>query len=135
MAIRFTQIPFGLRAYPRDARAENKSAAYTTVAGDEGKTLLCRQAPGATAIIITLSVITAVDGSIITIVNDSDDFTILTIDPNAGDYIAWANNVADGTTIINTAATALRGDYLILGAHAATHWSVLGSSGIWAVGS
>ncbi len=130
MATRHTNYPNGIKAYARDSRAEIKTGNYTTVDGDEGKTLLFRGA----SITVVLSVITAVDGSTITIVNDNPDGTILTIDPNAGDYLAWKNNVADGTTIVNTAATAKRGDYTTLGAHAATHWSVLASSGIWAVG-
>jgi hypothetical protein len=78
----------------------------------------------------------AVDGGIVTLVNNKDG-QLLTVDPNASDGINFGDQVADGVTVVNTAATAKKGDFIKLATltSASTYWSVVDIQGIWAVGA
>ncbi len=53
------------------------------------------------------------------------------------DGINFGDQVADGVTVVNTAATAEQGDYITLAtvSSASTYWSVVGIGGTWAVGA
>lgn len=71
----------------------------------------------------------------------ADGNNLITISPNAADAIfgtvanAAADSVASGVVdkdIINTKATANKGDYIILECDGATGWYITGGVGIWA---
>ena len=133
-----THLRNGLKTYPRSnvSDASNvKTAAYTVLAGDLiGKTIIMDSNAAA---IITLPLIAgAGDGGIVTLVNNKRG-QLLTVDPNASDGINFGDQVVDGTTVVNTAATAEQGDYITLAtvSSASTYWSVVGIGGTWAVGA
>lgn len=71
----------------------------------------------------------------------ADGNNIITVSPNASDAIfgtvqnAAQDNVSGGTDdkdIINTKATANKGDYIILEGDGADGWYIVGGVGIWA---
>ena len=133
---RQTNFRNGIKSFPRDATNEVvKTGAYTVLAADcSGSSVIYDGDATAT---ITLPLIAgAVDGGIVTIVNNRAG-QALTIDPNAADGINWGDQVVDGTTVVNTAATAQKGDFITLATltSASTYWSVTAVQGIWAVGS
>lgn len=135
---RHTSFPNGVLSYRRDTNSAVKTGTtYTveTVAGDIlGRTLIFSN-PAARTITLPLIAGTA-DGAIVTLVNDRDG-VLLTVDPNALDGINFGDQVADGVTVVNTAATARKGDYIKLAtvSSASTYWSVVDIGGIWAVGA
>lgn len=135
---RHTAFPNGVLSYRRDTNSAVKSATTYTVeavAGDIlGRTLIFDN-PAARTVTLPLIAGTA-DGAIVTIVNDIDG-VLLTVDPNASDGINFGDQVVDGVTIVNTAATAKKGDYVTLATvgSASTYWSVVAIGGIWAVGA
>ena len=132
-----TNFPNGVKTYPSSANEVSKTDNYTVLAADTfGKTIVMNSSSAKT---FTLPILTSVVGGIVTLVNGKDG-QALTVDPNAADGIAFANNVTDGKTIVNTAATAKKGDYVTLisvgaGATAATYWTVAAIGGIWADGA
>lgn len=74
------------------------------------------------------------DGLEFVIENGGADGTVLvTISPNAADKISGAGlTPADDKDILNTKATAKRGDYVKLVAEATTGWTVTEMVGVWA---
>lgn len=133
-----THFRNGIKSYPRNDVADGsniKTANYTvTAANCLGATLIMDSTAAAT---FTLPAIAgACDGGIVTLVNNKRG-QLLTVDPNAGDGINFGDQVVDGTTVVNTAATAEKGDFIKLGAvsSASTYWSVLDIGGVWAVGA
>lgn len=129
-----TNFPNGIKTFPRsDVNTLVKDGAYTVLAADcFGSTIIFNTAATATLPLIA----GAVDGGIVTIVNGKDGQAI-TVDPNAADGINFGDQVADGVTVVNTAATAKKGDFIKLATltSASTYWSVVDIQGIWAVGS
>ena len=133
---RETNFPNGIKTFPRaTANTKVKTAAYTVLAADcIGSTIIV---DSDSAVTITLPLIAgAVDGGIVTIVNNKDG-QLLTIDPNAADGINFGDQVADGVTVVSTAATAKKGDFIKLATltSASTYWSVVDIQGVWAVGA
>lgn len=131
-----TIFPNGIKAFPRDdANSLVKTAAYTVLAADLlGSTIIV---DSNSAVTITLPLIAgAGDGAVVTIVNNRPG-QLLTIDPNNADGINFGDQVADGVTVLNTALTAKKGDYITFATvqSASTYWSVTAVGGIWAVGS
>ena len=58
----------------------------------------------------------------------------ISIDPNSSDYIAGCDLTAtNDTDLINTAATAKRGDYLVLVYGGANGWNIAAMRGVWAL--
>lgn len=115
--------PYGSR--PR----ETKSANYTLDAEDSGKTIFV----DTDAITLTLPAIaTGLDG--VRIVNIGAYGTILvTISPQAADMILGPDITgADDKDLLNTKATAQRGDYVVLGGNDADGYSVQEMVGVWA---
>ena len=93
--------------------------------------------------VITLPVITSANlGMEFTFVNTgADGNNTLTLSPNSVDGIngtianSAADSVASGTVnkdIVNTKATANKGDYIKIKALALTEWYIVGGVGIWA---
>ena len=135
---RYTNFPNGIKSYPRDDNTFVKTGSYTVTAADciAGKTLLMDSPTAAT---FTLPILTSVVGGLIVLVNCCDG-VLLTVDPNAADGIAFGNQVVDGVTLVNPAATAKKGDFVTLisvgaGATAATYWTVAARGGIWGSGA
>lgn len=131
-----TVFPNGVRGFPRSlANEKTKAADYTVLAADcIGSTIIM---DSDTAKTFTLPAIAgAVDGGIVTLVNGRDK-QLLTVDPNAADGINFGDQVVDGTTVVNTAATAKKGDFITLATltSASTYWSVVAIGGVWAVGA
>ena len=130
-----TVFPNGIKAFPRDAgNSVIKTAAYTVVAGDcLGSTIIV---DSDAAVIITLVILTSAEHGIVTIVNNRPG-QLLTVNPDDADGIGFGNQEVDGTSIVNTAATAKKGDFVTLRGDAATgtFWQVLAIGGIWAVGA
>lgn len=134
---RYTNFPNGVKSFPRADDAVEKTGNYSVAAPDcLGKTLIMNSSSAAT---FALPILTSVVGAVVTLVNGVDG-QALTVDPDAADGIGFANNVTDGKSIVNTAATAKKGDYVTLasvgaGATAATYWTVVAVGGIWADGA
>jgi hypothetical protein len=107
-----------------------KTAAYTVVInnGDSGKTFYIETG----AVTFTLPAIAT--GNTYTFVNMNPDGTAaLTISPNANDGIAYAGAVDDNKDLINTAATAKKGDFVTLfSGDGVVMWQVSAASGVWA---
>lgn len=108
---------------------ETKSANYTLDAEDSGKTIFV----DTDAFTLTLPAIaTGLDG--VKIVNIGAYGTIaVTISPDANDMILGPDITgANDKDLINTKATAQRGDYVVLGGNDADGYSVMEMRGTWA---
>lgn len=118
------------------ANVETVTADKTLTVEDSGKTFNI----GTDALTITLPA--TAKGLKYTFRNiGADGNNIITVSPNAADAIfgtvanAAADSVASGTAdkdIINTKATANRGDFITLEADGEDGWYITGGVGIWA---
>jgi len=127
-----TDFPSGLAsAVFIDDQAVEKTSAYTLVKDtDCGKTFYQK-----TAIVWTLpDLATGPLGQLYKVVNLGPDGTLCTISPNSNDGIAWKSSATADKDLINTAATAKKGDYVVLAniPASADHWTVMDARGIWA---
>ena len=107
---------------------ENKSANYTIVNGDSGKTITS----STEGIKFTLPAISI--GRVVTFVNTAPDGTnALTISPNANDGILYAGSLVDNKDLINTKATSKVGDFVVLASlNSTAHWTVVDVQGVFA---
>lgn len=107
---------------------ENKSANYTIVNGDSGKTITS----STEGIKFTLPAISI--GRVVTFVNTAPDGTnALTISPNANDGILYAGSLTDNKDLINTKATSKVGDFVVLASlNSTAHWTVVDVQGVFA---
>ena len=83
---------------------------------------------------ITVSLPTVAVGASFIIVNDNDDGTAITVDPNAGDK--FLINIAgsagtDGKYIANSAGTSKKGDFVKLLGLSTEGWAITEKSGVW----
>ena len=86
------------------------------------------------ACVFTLPAVADVKGDI-WIINGAPDGTLMTISPDANDKFVWDIAGAAGTNnkdIINTAATAKKGDYVKLRYASADGWAIKEFGGVWA---
>ena len=86
------------------------------------------------ACVFTLPAVADVQGDI-WIINGAEDGTLCTISPDSSDKFVWDVAGAAGTDdkdLINTAATAKKGDYVKLRYGAAAGWSIKEMGGTWA---
>ena len=86
------------------------------------------------AAVITLPAVANLQGDI-WIVNGAPNGTLLTISPNASDKFLWDMAGAGGTNnkdIINTAATARKGDYAKIRYGSTDGWLISEVGGTWA---
>lgn len=115
--------PFG-----ENINRETKSANYTMDEEDTGKIIY--QDTDAKTITLPATVI----GYEYTFVNAGAYGTVIqTISPNASDQIIGSDLAGvDDKDIINTKATAQRGDYIILKADGAQGWFITDMKGVWA---
>ena len=107
---------------------ENKSANYTIVNGDSGKTITS----STDGVVFTLPAISI--GRVVTFVNTAPDGTnALTISPNANDGILYAGSLTDNKDLINTKTTSKVGDHVTLASfNSVAHWTVVSVQGIFA---
>ena len=130
--LRLTAYPNGLATFLVDNNAEIKTANYTVVTTtDSGKTLVSTL----DAIVYTLPSIAI--GNTITFVNMADDGqAALNISPAAIDGITYAGSSTDDKDLINTKATAKKGDFVTLASlDGGVAWQVVAARGIWAKGA
>ena len=109
-----------------EVNAATLTIAYAT---HMGRPVIQRQ-----ACVFTLPAVADVQGDI-WIVNGAADGTLCTISPDGSDKFVWDVAGAAGTDnkdLINTAATAKKGDYVKLRYGAAAGWSIKEMGGIWA---
>ena len=124
-----TNFPNGVSSFLVDSNAVNKTANYTVViTTDSGKTF----ASELDGIVYTLPSIAI--GNTITFVNNAADGTAaLNISPAALDGITYAGSSTDDKDLINTKATAKRGDFVTLASlDGVVAWQVVAARGVWA---
>jgi len=124
-----SNFPNGVSTFLSDSNAETKTAAYTVVINtDSGKTFQSET----DGIVYTLPSIAI--GNTITFVNMADDgLADLTISPAAADGISYAGSATDDKDLINTKATAKRGDFVTLASlDGVIAWQVVAARGVWA---
>jgi hypothetical protein len=127
--LRLTAYPNGLASFLVDNNAEIKDANYTVIIDDDsGKTLVSTL----DAIVYTLPSIAI--GNTITFVNMADDGqAALNISPAALDGITYAGSSTDDKDLINTKATAKKGDFVTLASlDGVVAWQVVAARGVWA---
>ena len=127
--LRLTVYPNGLASFLVDSNAEIKAANYTVVIDtDSGKTF----SSTLDAIVATLPSIAT--GNTITFVNMADDGTAaLNISPATLDGINYVGSNTDNKDLINTKATAKKGDYVTLASlNGVVAWQVVDVRGVWA---
>ena len=130
--LRLTVFPNGLASFLVDSNAEIKTANYTVIiTTDSGKTLVSTL----DAIVYTLPSIAI--GNTVTFVNMADDGqAALNISPAAADGITYAGSSTDNVDLVNTKATAKKGDFVTLASLDGTvAWQVVDARGIWAKGA
>jgi len=126
---RLTKFPNGLSSFLVDSNAVAKAANYTVViTTDSGKTFTSET----DGVVFTLPSIAI--GNTVTFVNNAvDGVADLTISPAAADGITYAGSSTDNKDLINTKATAKRGDFVTLASLDGTvAWQVVDARGIWA---
>jgi hypothetical protein len=126
---RLTKFPNGLSSFLVDSNAVEKTANYTVIiTTDSGKTFTSET----DGVVFTLPSIAI--GNTITFVNNAVDGTAdLTISPAALDGITYAGSSTDDKDLINTKATAKRGDFVTLASlDGVVAWQVVAVRGIWA---
>ncbi len=135
---RTTKFPNGLKAFvvPRSTVEEISTSTDTTVIGttsdngDCGKTFLVN-------VTSTITLPAIAIGNTFTYVNNGEDGKVqITLSPQAVDGISWVGSATDDKDLINTLATAKKGDFVTIAALDQTAaWQVVASSGIWAKGA
>ena len=126
--LRLTAFPNGLSSFLVDNNTTIKDANYTVViTTDSGKTLVSTL----DAIVYTLPSIAI--GNTVTFVNMADDGqAALNISPAAADGITYAGSSTDNKDLIDTKATAKKGDFVTLASLDGTvAWQVVAARGIW----
>lgn len=124
-----TIMPNGFGTFFVDNNSEIKTSNYTVViTTDSGKTLVSTLDD----IVYTLPSIAV--GNTITFVNMADDGqAALNISPAAADGITYAGSSTDNKDLINTKATAKKGDFVTLASlNATVAWQVVAARGVWA---
>jgi len=127
--LRLTVMPNGFASFFVDSNSEEKTANYTVIiTTDSGKTFVSTL----DAIVFTLPSIAI--GNTVTFVNMAPDGTAaLNISPAAADGITYAGSSTDDKDLINTKATAKRGDFVTLASlDGVIAWQVVAARGIWA---
>jgi len=126
---RLTIFPNGIATFLVDNKAEEKTANYTVIiTTDSGKTFISVL----DGIVFTLPSIAI--GNTVTIVNMAiDGEAALNISPATLDAITYAGTSVDNKDLINTKATARKGDFVTLASlDGVIAWQVVAVRGIWA---
>jgi len=126
---RLTAWPNGTQTINIDINAVTKSSAYTVVATtDSGKVFVTFT----DNMVFTLPAIA--NGQVYKFINGAENGKAkVSISPNASDGIMYAASATDNKDLINTKATAKKGDYVVIQNVAGTdYWSVTDIRGVWA---
>lgn len=126
---RLTSFPNGLSSFYVDSNSVSKEANYTVIiTTDSGKTFTSEL----DGIVFTLPSIAI--GNTVTFVNNAEDGTAdLSISPATIDGITYAGSSTDNKDLINTKATAKKGDSVTLASlDGVVAWQVVAARGIWA---
>ena len=124
-----TNFPNGVGGFLVDDGAVTKTANYTVVATtDSGKTFKSTL----DGIVYTLPSIAV--GNTVTFVNMAEDGQAkLSVSPAALDGISYVGKAIDNKDIINTKATAKKGDFITLASlDGVVAWQVTACRGVWA---
>ena len=127
--LRLTVFPNGLASFLVDSNAEIKDSNYTVVISDDSGKSLVSTLDG---IVYTLPSIAI--GNTVTFINMADDGQgALNISPAAADGITYDGSSTDNKDLINTKATAKKGDYVTLASlDGVIAWQVVAARGVWA---
>ena len=120
----------GQYAYERFSNKIEVDAATLTIAY---ATHMSRPVVQKQACVFTLPAVAALQGEI-WIINGAADGTLMTLSPHADDMFVWDVAGAGGANdkdVINTAATAKRGDYIKLRYADANGWMITEMGGTW----
>ena len=124
-----TNFPNGIHSFFVSNNAVEKTEAYTVViTTDSGKTFVSKL----DTMVFTLPAIAI--GNTVTFVNMAEDGqAVMSISPNADDGITYAGTATDDKDLINTKATAKKGDFVTLASlDGVVAWQVVDVRGIWA---
>ena len=127
--LRLTAFPNGLASFLVDSNSTIKTANYTVVINtDAGKSFVSTL----DAIVYTLPSIAV--GNTVTFINMAEDGqAALNISPAAADAITYAGSSVDNKDLINTKATAKKGDFVTLASlDGVIAWQVVDARGVWA---
>ncbi len=127
--LRLTVLPNGQASFLIDNNAEIKTANYTVViTTDSGKTIVSTL-DGFVATLPSIAI-----GNTVTFVNMADDGQgEYSISPAALDSITYAGTAVDDKDLINTKATAKKGDFVTLASlDGVLSWQVVAARGVWA---
>lgn len=127
--LRLTVMPNGFASFFVDSNAEEKTANYTVIISDDsGKTFVSKL----DGVVFTLPSIAI--GNVVTFVNMADDGQgELSISPATLDGITYDDDSTDNKDLINTKATAKKGDSVTLSSlDGTTAWQVVSARGVWA---
>jgi hypothetical protein len=109
---------------------ENKTANYSVLIGDSGKTFTCNT----DGVTFTLPAVAANEGSTFTFVNTAADggSGMIVTGASGAEYIAY-KGVVNQLTLTNTKSTSKVGDYVtVTGNRAGTEWTITAIQGVWA---
>ena len=127
--LRLTLFPNGVASFLVDNNAEEKTANYTVIiTTDSGKTIISKL-DGFVATLPSIAI-----GNTVTFVNMAEDGQgELSISPAALDGITYAGSATDDKDLINTKATAKKGDFVTLASlDGVIAWQVVAVRGVWA---
>jgi len=121
-----TKFPNGLESFLVDSNAVIKTANFNVNAS--GKVYVI----ATDGVVATLPAITI--GQTVTIVNIAENGQAgISISPAAVDGITYANSSTDNKDLINTKATAMKGDFVTLASlDGVAAWQVTSARGVWA---
>lgn len=127
--LRLTMYPNGIGSFLVDSNAELKTANYTVVVNDDSGKSFASILDG---IVYTLPSIAI--GETVRFVNMAEDGqAALNISPAALDGITYAGSSTDDKDLINTKATAKKGDSVTLASlDGVVAWQVVAVRGVWA---
>lgn len=127
---RTTSFPNGISGFFVDSNSIEKTANYTVViTTDSGKTFTS-ELDGIIFILPSIAI-----GNTFTFVNNApNEAADLSIRPQAADNITYTGSNTDDRDLINTKATAKRGDFVTLASlDGVVGWQVVAARGIWAM--
>ena len=126
---RLTVFPNGVAGFYVDSNAEEKTANYTVVINDDSGKTFISELDG-----IVFQMPPIVIGNSITFINMANDGTAaLFLSPDAADGITYVGGFADDDDLVNTKATAKKGDFVTLNSlNGVSDWKVTAVRGIWA---
>lgn len=127
--LRLTVFPNGLASFLVDNNAEIKTENYTVIINDDSGKTITSTLDGFIATLPSIGT-----GNTITFVNMADDGQgEFSISPAALDGVNYAGSNTDDKDLINTKATAKKGDYVTLASlNGTVAWQVVAVRGIWA---